>query len=486
MIFPAIAYGDVLTRPEITGTTKNIWIQEGTTASPAGDVTEVDIPSFGDNTDFSTAEGWQSQVGRVSEMQGIHTHEFGLGACGATQRTPTSIRLASCTSHLHGTEYDFDTSVFTGFTNIPITLDSTFIGITINNYTTQDTFFTDSDLNDINPIARVQMALNGQLTIMDERNVISGIDKKDYRYRRGAIGPSTGLDNGIIPTETGTRNLNLSSGTLYSVEGDSHALPTYGLLSTIPLWRTTGAFDSWTTTGKDVFQLDNVSYNDVDNGGLLAAQNNNRYIYQLLACSPEGGVQDGVDTGRKPTCFSFYGPDQYISLEAARTSSIDLGSFAMSAPRLFIVAKIITKKNNATIVDIWDERRFITTPSGSSVSLPTTASLQTVYDNSPNGGIAEIITNATNGALTVSQGGDGVSDKGLEIEQSNGHDIFGVYTTHAEFGFSNGTSIQVDNDTTGGNTRFLLYDVDNGNLERVTVGAANSGGGGFKVLRIPN
>jgi len=35
-------------------------------------------------------------------------------------------------------------------------------------------------------------------------------------------------------------------------------------------------------------------------------------------------------------------------------------------------------------------------------------------------------------------------------------------------------------------TRFFLYDVDNGQLERVTVGAADSGGAGFKVLRIPN
>lgn len=35
-------------------------------------------------------------------------------------------------------------------------------------------------------------------------------------------------------------------------------------------------------------------------------------------------------------------------------------------------------------------------------------------------------------------------------------------------------------------TRFMVYDVDNATLERVTVGAADSGGVGFKVLRIPN
>ena len=35
-------------------------------------------------------------------------------------------------------------------------------------------------------------------------------------------------------------------------------------------------------------------------------------------------------------------------------------------------------------------------------------------------------------------------------------------------------------------TRFMIYDVDNGTLERVSVGAADSGGSGYKVLRIPN
>lgn len=43
-----------------------------------------------------------------------------------------------------------------------------------------------------------------------------------------------------------------------------------------------------------------------------------------------------------------------------------------------------------------------------------------------------------------------------------------------------------DTNATAGNTRFLVYDVDNGTLERVSVGAADSGGTGFKVLRIPN
>ncbi len=46
--------------------------------------------------------------------------------------------------------------------------------------------------------------------------------------------------------------------------------------------------------------------------------------------------------------------------------------------------------------------------------------------------------------------------------------------------------LRIDNDSTAGNTRFFIYDVDNATLERVTVGSADSGGVGFKLLRISN
>lgn len=45
---------------------------------------------------------------------------------------------------------------------------------------------------------------------------------------------------------------------------------------------------------------------------------------------------------------------------------------------------------------------------------------------------------------------------------------------------------RVDSSAVARDTRFMLFDVDNNTLERVTVGITDSGGAGFKVLRIPN
>lgn len=48
------------------------------------------------------------------------------------------------------------------------------------------------------------------------------------------------------------------------------------------------------------------------------------------------------------------------------------------------------------------------------------------------------------------------------------------------------TVAKFDKTPTAGETGLWIWDADNGNLERVTVGAADSGGAGFKLLRIAN
>jgi hypothetical protein len=78
---------------------------------------------------------------------------------------------------------------------------------------------------------------------------------------------------------------------------------------------------------------------------------------------------------------------------------------------------------------------------------------------------------------------------------SNAARVFSIgpdASTHGRIEFYTSTTttnterLRVDATTTAGQTALMLWDVDNGTLERVTVGAADSAGAGFKVLRIPN
>lgn len=55
-----------------------------------------------------------------------------------------------------------------------------------------------------------------------------------------------------------------------------------------------------------------------------------------------------------------------------------------------------------------------------------------------------------------------------------------------EFDVDGSTVSQFDNASTAGGTRFFLWDVDAGSMKRVFVGAADSGGTGYKALRIAN
>jgi len=87
---------------------------------------------------------------------------------------------------------------------------------------------------------------------------------------------------------------------------------------------------------------------------------------------------------------------------------------------------------------------------------------------------------------------DGVNQIGIfaaddfRVEASSGHTTIQLKDAQININADDKIGIRVDGSTTSGNTRFMLYDVDNATLERVSVGAADSGGSGFKVLRIPN
>lgn len=76
--------------------------------------------------------------------------------------------------------------------------------------------------------------------------------------------------------------------------------------------------------------------------------------------------------------------------------------------------------------------------------------------------------------------------KGAEFEIALNSDATSSGSTFMQMKADTQTIFKFDVNTTAGNTRFLVWDVDNATLERVSVGVADSGGAGFKVLRIAN
>lgn len=131
---------------------------------------------------------------------------------------------------------------------------------------------------------------------------------------------------------------------------------------------------------------------------------------------------------------------------------------------------------------------------GAAASAANQFVVQAIYDGYFGNGISagvpsNFALHATSGAGTDISGADFTLAAGQPTGSGTpGEIIFQTAPTGAT-----GTTLRTladagkfDASTTAGDTRFFLYDVDNGTLERVTVGAADSGGSGFKVLRIPN
>lgn len=490
LLIPSYVFAD-----SIVGT---MWKQEDTTVYPADDVVSV---NYGNITSMSnpawtvTGEGlimnkaaassaidstWASQVGRITGITGIHLHEIGEDSCHVTRNgNIKKFDVNQCIIHIHGIEYRFSqvTAITPDFTAGESRV---FVGYSSTQLVQQDTAFTDAQRSSIIPIARIQ-ATKGQLGpgsdisdlgITDLRPITENFEKTLLQWVKNFNGPL--VKDGFITTEnlTTTRRLDISSGTFSDEELVSHTTGPFTAITGLTLFHT--ALGNWTST-LDVIRLDNVNYDTAT--GLVAMTNNNWYAAHNLMMSPESN-------GRNPRFAVVYSQDEYNDVGEAEAVSFDFGPFLGSTPRWVPLAKIIIKKNTDAIIGIQDSRPINASGIGTGSFLPT--SLQGAYNASPDTVIPEITTTDQHNDLTIQHGGSGVNPLILSTQLESGLVSFGTYTTHVDVVFSNGSSVVFDNWTGTGETRFILYDVDNGKMERVSVGATDSGGAGFKALRIPN
>jgi hypothetical protein len=106
------------------------------------------------------------------------------------------------------------------------------------------------------------------------------------------------------------------------------------------------------------------------------------------------------------------------------------------------------------------------------------------------------LTSPQNGSVSGSNGsGTNIAAAKLTLHggRSTGSATPSIVSLAATTAGASGTTLQTlrdvlqcDGNTTSGETPMLLLDCAKGTLQRVSIGAADSGGTGFKVLRVPN
>ena len=158
----------------------------------------------------------------------------------------------------------------------------------------------------------------------------------------------------------------------------------------------------------------------------------------------------------------------------------DAGSFAGSAALTWDGTNLAVDGNVVT--------QTVKTAAGN-ITIQSTSNGDSVILDAPANGTVIIQTNA--GTHQTFFNADGTVGLGAAImgpagafDEVDTQTVKGSTAVTLQVGADLG--IQADNSSTAGQTRLLLFDVDAGTLVRVSVGAADSGGAGFKLLRVPN
>jgi hypothetical protein len=132
-----------------------------------------------------------------------------------------------------------------------------------------------------------------------------------------------------------------------------------------------------------------------------------------------------------------------------------------------------------------------------SMAQPTAANARLVIGEANQNGASNELRlegdGATFGFISLSGLGSANGPSGLDYRNDgSGVRLYAYSSKNCSIGHMNlsrtvfTAEMQVDQSTTAGHTRLLLWDVDKGSLQRVSIGASDSGGIGFKVLRVPN
>ncbi len=335
---------------------------------------------------------------------------------------------------------------------------------------------TEGDPIDFTDAARVEVADTGLSVDEDDQNVAMSL-------------PGLLIGAGIVATPEEAEDVgyqwNLPTWFAGSPEGEVRGKPgriCWDTTNDVPYSKDSGTGDTgWVNASSinptDTFVGYNASGSPADSPMSIPAAGSVR-----TGTEEEGTMLAYTDADR--SALTLFGADGSSSNWACGNGNV---SFLLSGPSSEILVQFQPTASDATTPHILDT--LIEHTSGNLVEFKNNGSdkVSIGYDGSVVTGSASIYNNGDfSGNRFVTGATEYQASAILTTEASNFN--FSINPAFSFlFTFSSGNpAAKFDQDSTAGNTRMFIWDVDNGTLERVTVGAADSGGVGYKVLRIPN
>ncbi len=264
---------------------------------------------------------------------------------------------------------------------------------------------------------------------------------------------------------TATTNLNKSDYTVWAASNDRDGIHFSGTQDDISVWKFNGYFQFNYEAGMFVETDVNIRQWEV-------------FVYS--ESNAVDGISSQVDIGKATSCIFWIYAEETVSSGIEIVLQLNCTNCIIHSTRNNELQDNGTGNEiraGGNIINGHGETPVVRTFTGVNVSINNAKYLDTEYKGASN---RLLYRNRIRGDGDVElHAFDTSTGEYTGIEFNANGDTLRAYTNSVEVA-------RFDKDTTAGNTRFLIYDVDNATLERVSVGAADSGGVGYKLLRIPN
>jgi hypothetical protein len=324
----------------------------------------VDTPagvSFPNGIDTANTPTWGTNVASVHQSTGIDTHESITSCEPSINAVDASLLdIADCWLHIKGPEYFFNATTISP--NSLAGQNSSFIGATMNGYTTQLADFSITQLKTIVPIARVNTEL-GDLgpgsdihLLRHDHYFLGERDSRDKTYFSRVFGAQY-VKGGELFANATSLTLGQYSGLLFDGQTNPHALGHFNNMSAIFIHLSSNEVDYIPT--KKALIADNYYYNPAGSS-LIALSNTNKYKADTILKSPKGanGAQEGG-------WFYLYGTQEFdTAAEAKAEALVRFGVFIDPATSgLVPLAIAVINRDATTVEEIIDQRRcFVCRP----------------------------------------------------------------------------------------------------------------------------
>jgi len=286
-------------------------------------------------------------INELHSSTGVCVNGLGEDSCSISVSAAdnTKIDVEHCCFYVEGKKYSF--AAITSFSpQFDTGKSRTFVGVTMNGYTSQSSRWTVTQKLTTVPLARLQKGPGSAITLIrDDRYKLKKREHNDRLWREEVLGAQYVSGGDIFANSTSGLILGQNAGVMYDRLGNRHILQAFENQTAIFLHLSSNETD-WVGQKKPL-SVDLLNYNPAGSS-LVPMLDNNKFKVDTILKSPR-------QSGR---LFLVYGNVEYLTAaEAISGASERYGLFLNHGSSDLVPVALIVQQRNVTDVNTIIDRR---------------------------------------------------------------------------------------------------------------------------------